>query len=223
MILNMAQQQVGINFEQDLLANLGTQYLSFSELGNEKGTSVFVVELKNPQAFKKALETMLAAPAIQPQLATVLKLEEFLDHTIYTVKNNTSATEIAFSFVDNYFVYGTSTDLRSAIRRASNPQSVSSYEQSPLVKELRTQISSRAFDYSVVDWEKYMTIAFKELSKPEYIRLIQEQWAQSGSPLPPPDFKKLPAADHIASFFNRSYQYTEATDDGIHQRIILKY
>jgi len=223
MILNMAQQQVGINFEQDLLANLGTQYLSFSELGNEKGSSVFVVELKNPQAFKKSLETMLSAPAIQPQLATVLKLEEFLDHTIYTVKNNTSAAEVAFSLVDNYFVYGTSTDLRSVIRRASNPQSASSYEQSPLVKGLRTQISSRAFGFSAIDWEKYMTIALKELSKPEYIRLIQQQWVQSGSPLPPPDFEKLPSADHIASFFNRSYQYTEATDDGLHQRIILKY
>ena len=37
------------------------------------------------------------------------------------------------------------------------------------------------------------------------------------------DFNKLPAADHIASFFNVSYQYAEATDSGLHQRIILKY
>jgi len=223
MILNMLQQQVGINFEQDLLVNLGTQYLSFAELGNEKGTSVIAVELKNPQAFKKALETMLSAPAIQPQLAAVLKLEEFLDHTLYTVKNSTSETEVAFGLVDNYFVYGTPTDLRSAIRRASNSQTTDSYEQSSLVKELRAQVSSRAFAYGAIDWEKYMIIVLKEFSKPQYIRPIQQKWVQSGSPLPPPDFKKLPSADHIASFFNRLYQYTEATDDGLHQRIILKY
>ena len=50
-----------------------------------------------------------------------------------------------------------------------------------------------------------------------------ENWAKSGSPFPPPDLNKLPPATHIASFFNVSYQYAEATDEGIHQRIILKY
>ena len=63
----------------------------------------------------------------------------------------------------------------------------------------------------------------RELNKPGYTDVMVQNWAKSGSPLPPPDFSKLPPADHIASFFNVSYQYAEATSDGIHQQIILKY
>ena len=68
-----------------------------------------------------------------------------------------------------------------------------------------------------------MTVVVRELNNPEYFGLMVQNWAKSGSPFPPPDFNKLPPADHIASFFNVSYQYAEATDEGIHQRIILKY
>ena len=108
-------------------------------------------------------------------------------------------------------------------RESSDTATNESFERSPLVKGLREHVPPRAFGYSAIDWKKNMDVIVREFSKPEYVGLMQQNWAKSGSPLPPPDFEKLPSADHIASFFNVSYQYAEATSDGLHQQIILKY
>ena len=97
------------------------------------------------------------------------------------------------------------------------------FEQTELVQGLRKEVSSSAFGFGAVDWKLNMDAIMAELTKPEYMSLIEQNWATSGSVLPPPDFKKLPSADHIASFFNVSYQYVEANNNGLHQKIILKY
>jgi hypothetical protein len=91
------------------------------------------------------------------------------------------------------------------------------------VAGLRRHVPARAFGFGAVDLKKYMTVIIRELTKPEYVSTLQQNWAKSGSPMPPPDFDKLPPTEHIASFFNVSYQYAEETPKGIHQRIILKY
>jgi hypothetical protein len=91
------------------------------------------------------------------------------------------------------------------------------------VAGLRRHVPTRAFSFGAVDWKKYMTVIVREVTKPEYVTVLNENWAKSGSPIPPPDFNKLPPTEHIASFFNVSYQYAEETPQGIHQRIILKY
>ena len=224
MIVAMIQQQAGINFEQDLLANLGTKYVSFSVAEDDKQTTVIAVELKDGAAFKTGLETMLAAPALQPQVAAGLEIEEFLDHTIYTVNDDDPTDTMAFGVVGNYLLYGQPDGLRQVIRsETSEAAANTSFEQSPLVKGLREHVPSRAFGYSAIDWKKNMAVLVREFSRPEYVGLMQQNWAKSGSALPPPDFSKLPPADHISSFFNISYQYAEATGDGLHQRIILKY
>ena len=88
---------------------------------------------------------------------------------------------------------------------------------------LRQAVPQTAFGYSAVDWKKCMAALIHELTKPDRIQLIQQNWAMRGGPVPPPDFNKLPPADHIASFFNSTYQYIEKKGNGLHQRIILKY
>jgi len=224
MIVAMIQQQAGIDFEQDLLANIGTEYVSFSLTESDRQTSTIAVELKDGMAFKTGLETALAAPALQPQIAAGLEIEEFLDHTIYTVKDDDPESAIAFGVMGDYLLYGQPDGLRQVIRSESSDTATNgSFERSPLVKGLREHVPPRAFGYSAIDWKKNMDVIVREFSKPEYVGLMQQKWAKSGSPLPPPDFDKLPSADHIASFFNVSYQYAEATGDGLHQKIILKY
>jgi len=224
MILAMFQQQAGIDFEQDLLTHLGTQYLSFSIAEDERQVSTIAVELKDGPAFKTGLESILAAPALQPQLAAALETEEFLDHTIYTVKSGDPADAVAFGVAGDYLLYGQPDGLRQVIRSESGAAAAkTTFEQSPLVKGLRQHVPPRAFGYSAIDWKKNMDVLVRELDKPEYVAAMQQNWAKSGSPLPPPEFDKLPPVDHIASFFNVSFQYTEATADGLHQRIILKY
>ncbi len=224
MVMAMVQQQVGIDLEQDLLAHLGTKYLSFSTTEDDQQISVIAVDLKDGAAFKTGLETTMASPMLQAQIATVLNTETFLDHTIYTITDEDPNEELAFSVKGDYLLYGHPAGLRQVIRtQNSDAAANTSFEQSTLVKGLRKHVPSHAFGYSAIDWKKNMDVLVRELSKPEYISIVQQKWAASGSPLPPPDFSKLPTSDHIASFFNVSYQYAEATDEGIHQKIILKY
>ena len=225
MVMAMVQQQVGINLEQDLLAHLGTKYISFSTTENNQQISVIAVNLKDGAAFKAGLETTMASPMLQEQIATALNTETFLDHTIYAINDDEDPKEeLAFSVVGDYLLYGHPSGLRQVIRaQNSDAAANTSFEQSALVKGLRKHVPSHAFGYSAIDWKKNMDVLVRELSKPEYVSIIQQKWATSGSPLPPPDFSKLPTSDHIASFFNVSYQYAEATDEGIHQKIILKY
>jgi hypothetical protein len=224
MILAIVQQQTGINFEQDLLANIGTKYISYSEATGDQQVSVVAVELKDESAFKVGLETALAAPAVQPQVAASLEIETFLDHTLYTLKSADPTETMAFGVSDGYLLYGQPDGLRQVIRRqTSETPAQTNFERSPLVKGLRENIPARAFGYSAIDWKTNMDVIVRELSKPGYVSVMQQNWAKSGSALPPPDFRKLPPAEHIASFFNVSYQYAEASGEGIHQQIILKY
>ncbi len=224
MILAMFQQQAGIDFEQDLLAHIGTQYLSFSIAESDRQVSAIAVELKDGAAFKTGLESLLAAPALKPQLESVLETEEFLDHTIHTVKSDDPESAAAFGVMGGYLLYGQPDGLRQVIRSESSDAAANpSFEHSLLVKGLRQHVPPRAFGYSAIDWKKNMDVLVRELDKPEYVAAMQQNWAKSGSPLPPPEIDKLPPVDHIASFFNVSFQYTEATDTGLHQKIILKY
>ncbi len=224
MAMAMVQQQVGLNLEQDLLAHLGTKYMAFSTTEDNQQISVIAVDLKDGAAFKTGLETTLASPVIQPQIATTLNTEPFLDHTIYTFNADDPSEEAAFSVAGDYLLYGQPAGLRQVIRTQSSDEAANtSFEQSALVKGLRKHVPSQAFGYSAIDWKKNMDVFVRELSKPEYVSIVQQKWAASGSPLPPPDFNKLPASDHIASFFNVSYQYAEASDEGIHHKMILKY
>lgn len=222
-IVAMLQQQAGISLEQDLLSNIGTEYFSFSVAEGDKQMSVIAVELKDGMAFKTGLETALAAPALQPQVAAGLEIEDFLDHTIYSIKEADPEEVIAFAVMNDYLLYGLPDGVRQVIRSESSDATTESFERSPLVKGLRQHVPPRAFGFGAVDWKKNMTVVVRELNNPEYFGLMVQNWAKSGSPFPPPDINKLPPADHIASFFNVSYQYAEATDEGIHQRIILKY
>ncbi len=224
MILGMIQQQAGINLEQELLAHLGTKYVAFSVAEGETQSSVVAVDLKDSMAFKHGIESALSAPAMQPYVASGLELTDFLDHTIYTLKDSDPNDAMGVAIAGDYLLYGDQNGLRQVIRSESSDAAANqNFERSELVRGLRQHVSPRAFGCSVIDWKKNMAVIVQELTKPEYVSLIQQNWARSGSPLPPPDFNKLPPADHIASFFNVSYQYIEAKGNGLHQQIILKY
>ena len=222
MLLMMIQQQAGIDFEQDLLTHLGTKYVSFSVSENKTQISVMAMELKDARGFKQGLETLFAAPALQPQLAAGIETEPFLDHTLYLLNNPDE--DQAFGVAGGYLIFGETEGLRQIIRSLSSETAVNStFEKSALIKGLGAHVPTTGFSFGVLDWKQIMDMLIHELSKPEVIVPIQQKWATSGAALPPPDMKKLPSSDHIASFFNVAYQYIEATKDGLHQRIILKY
>jgi hypothetical protein len=224
MLLAMAQQQTGINFEQDLLSHLGTAYLAFSTPRDNVQSSIIALELKDGIAFRQGLESVLTAPTIAPYVASALEIADFLDYSIYTLKESAPENAIGIAVTDDYLLYGDPEGLRQVIRSiASEAAANMAFEQTELVQGLRKHIQPDAFGFSAIDWKKNMDSIVAELSKPEYIAMMQQYWAKSGSALPPPDFSKLPSADHIASFFNTSYQYIETSRSGLHQKVILKY
>jgi hypothetical protein len=224
MMLAMVQQQAGINFEQDLLAHLGTQYLAFSTPRDNMQSSIIALELNDGIAFRQGLESALTAPMVAPYVASALEIADFLDYSIYTLKAADPTATMGVAVIDDYLLYGDPEGLRQVIRSVANEAAANTaFEQTELVQGLRKQIKPEAFGFSAVDWKKNMDSIVAELSKPEYITALQQYWAKSGSALPPPDFSKLPTADHIASFFNTSYQYIETSPSGLHQKVILKY
>ncbi|MDZ8118918.1 hypothetical protein [Pontiella agarivorans] len=224
MMLAMLQQQTGINLEQDLLENLGTQYLSFSIVENDSASSVIALELKDGMAFKQGLESALTSPSMQPYVAAALDISDFLNHSIYTLKQAPSDEQMGIAVTDDYLLYGNPDGLRQTLRAITSTGAANNaFEQSQLVQGLRRHVPSEAFGFSAIDWKKYMHIIVAELEHGEIPALIMQNWARSGSALPPPDFSKLPTAEHIAQFFNVSYQYIQAGNNGLHQKIILKY
>jgi len=225
MVIGMFMQQTGVDLEQDLLGNLDTPYLSYSQTGEgQPQITMLALELKDSQAFKTALESTLASPTLQMQLANTLETEEFLGHTLYTVKTADPTESMAFGVAGNYLFYSQPEGLRQVLRSlAGEGGEKGSFNRSPLIEGLRAHMPARAFSFGAVDWKKNMAILIRELDKPEFTGAFAQGWATSGAPTPPPDFDKLPSAEHIASFFNLSYQYLEATSDGLHQQILLKY
>lgn len=224
MLLAMIQQQTGINLEQDLLIHLGKKYIAFSTVEENQQISVAAIELKDGISFKKGIDTALSTPGMQPYVASGINLTDFLNHTIYTPKNNNPTESFGFALTDDYLLYGNPNGLRQVIRSLTSEIAANeTFEQNKLVKELRSNVPSRAFAYSAIDWKQSMDTLIKQLSKSEYYEQVQRRWAMSGNPLPPPNFNLIPSSDHIASFFEVSYQYIEATSDGLHQQITLKY
>jgi len=224
MVLSTIRSQIGIDIEQDLLANMGTRYIAFSSPNGDMLASVMALELKDGSAFRNALETVMASPMVEPQVTAVMDTINFLDRTLYVSKTTEAADAIAFSVTGNYLLYGHPDAVRQVIRSqsseaASNPR----LEENAMVRGLRQHVPGTAFGYSAIDWKKSMPFIIRELTQPQRIRIIQERWARSGAALPPPDFNKLPPTDHLASFFNTSYLYIERTNQGLHQQIILKY
>jgi hypothetical protein len=224
MVLNLFMQQTGVDIEQDLLAHLDTQYLSYHQIKEESPQStVFALALKDRLAFKTALGSILTSPTLQMQLANILETEEFLDHTLYIIKADNPSESVAFGVADNYLFYSHPAELRQVIRSLNSEDSNGLSNASPLLKELHQHISSRAFSFGATNWQKNMVILIRELNNPEIAEAVARGWALQDLAFPQPNFSKLPAAKHIASFFNISYQYVEATDDGLHQKILLKY
>ncbi len=224
MALAMIRQQVGIDVEHDLLAHMGTKYLSFSVIENNELLSVYAIDLKDGQAFLNGFENLMAAPAIQPQIAAAFDTGDFLGHMLYVSKSTDPSEQIAFAIVGDHFLYGQPDGVRQVIRNLSRETAENSrFEQNALVQGLRRHVPDDAFGYSVVDWKKNMPFIVQELNKPAMRRTIMQRWTSSGIALPPPDFSKLPPSDHLASFFNTSYQYVEKTDQGLHHMVIVKY
>ena len=224
MMLALLRQQTGIDVEQDLLVHLGTRYFTFSAMEADTLLSVTAIDLKDSQAFRHGLEASLASPSLQAQVAMLLETTDFLGHSLYISKNIAPSEAISFTVMGNYLLYGQPDGLRQVIRSETGGAAPGlAFERTELVKGMRQAVPQSAFGYSAIDWKKCMASLIRELTKPDRIRLIQQKWATRGGPLPPPDFNKLPPADHIASFFNTTFQYIEKTGDGLHQQIILKY
>jgi len=224
MLMSFFAQQTGVDVGEGLLNQMGTRYLSFSTSRNGKTLTLSALDLKDGATFDRNLQTLIAAPALAQQVNALIETNRFLDRVVYQTKTENPADSISFCVVDNYLFYGAPDALRQALRNLSSEESGNrDFEQSNLVRQLRKEVPDTAFGFGAVDWKRNMRTVVRELSKPRYADAIRQRWATSGSALPPPDMEKLPSAEHLASFFNLSFQYLEATDKGLHFHSTLKY
>lgn len=223
LLLGMVRQQAGIDLEMDLLANMGNKFISFGVVEDDQYVSNFAIELKDSRAFKRALETALTSPGLKPQMDLVLETVDFIDQTLYVSKDTEPSESFAFAVVNDLLLYGSPSAVRQVIRDLNSGTATRSrIENTELAKGLRQYVPSSAFGFGAIDWKKCMTFLIRALDNEYVVQMVSQEWAISGAPIPPPDFSKLPPADHIASFFNITYTYVEKSPEGLHQRIILK-
>ncbi|MBN2162352.1 MAG: hypothetical protein JW713_05355, partial [Pontiellaceae bacterium] len=223
-MITLMRQQLGIDIEQDLLSHMDTRYLYFTIPDNDDTISAIAFELKDSRAFKEGLETAISSPALQPQVEALFETVDLLDHTMYINRRMDPAESAAFAVAGDYLLYGHPDTVRHVIRTiAGETEANTRFEQSEMVQGLRRNISRNAFGFTAIDWKRQAAYLVRMLAEPQVCRQMHQSWAGSGIPVPPPDFEKLPPAEHLATFFNKTYQYVEKTDRGLHQHIILNY
>ena len=222
-ILLTTKQQQGIDIETDLIANLGTKYISYSVVNNGVLDNLLAWKLNDSAAFQKALTTLFSAPSIQPKVMASLEAETFLDQTIYLTKNLPENEKEAFSILNGYLFYGSPDALRQAIRTLQSDTTESSIDSSPLVQGLRKNMLPNASLLNAVNWNEGLKTFLRLLSTPEFQAGFEAGWENSAASKTPPDFSKLPPADHLASFFKNTYQYMRAIPTGLQHRIIFEY
>ncbi len=224
MVVATIQQQTGINLERDLFANIGNRWIGFTTSENSEQVSVIAIELKTPLAFKTGLETALSAPVLQEQVARVLEIEEFLDCVLYTIKSPTGKSTFAFGISGNNLFLSQPNGLRQVIRTQNNDDSANcSLENSPFIRGLLQYLPSNAFSFSALDMKKNMKNFVHQFNNPHILALMGKHWKWNGRSLKRPNFDQMPTSEHIASFFNIVYGYSERTDEGIHRQIVWKY
>jgi len=222
--LQMIRQNFGIDIEQDIINHLGTQILSFSCEGSDTPGGIVALELKNEKAFKKSIETLFAHPALQAELAQTFDVKTFLEHTVYSTKEAISeGKSIAFTFVDGYFVYGMTEQVRNVIRTSNLAKGASNYESAPLIQSLVSKIPPNAFGYLLIDMKKYLALLADNFQDPIMNSVLTEAFREIDSEVLDIQSSKLPSGDYFASFFKVLYGYSEPSPTGLHSRFILEY
>ena len=225
LVISSFEQQTGLNFTEQILENLDTAYLSYSIEDEGVQKNLLGFELKDGQAFQQTIDSLMANPTVQPQLEVVLETESFLDQPIYLVKNLPPESAVAFAVSGSYLFYGHPDALRQAIRAINRDTPADKpFGASKLAQGLQNFLSPKAFGFSGIDWKKNMRLLIQKIQSQKFAEDFKQGWNRgAGKKIPPPDFSKLPPADHMASFFNRSYQQTQASPTGLHQEIVLEY
>ena len=222
MMLAMVRQQAGVDFELDLLAHLGTEFICYSVVENEQPYDVFAFELKDSVAFKRGLETVLGAPVVQPQVDMMFETVNFLDHTLYVTKDTEPGESFAFTILENYLILGQAEGVRQALRTNGRESDTAfRLEKLPIVREMHRMVPSTAFRITMVDTRKLISFAVQQLLKEEVVESVLET-LEYEIPACTPDFSKLPSAEHLGSFFKPIYSYGEKTESGLHIRAVME-
>ena len=217
------RQMFGMDLEMDLLDHFGSECVSYYTLENTQMVTVVAVELKNGEAFKRGLEMLMNSPLMQMQLNGVIDTVDFVDHTLYVTTEEVTPEAVAFTVMNNRFLYGSAEGVRQAVRSHSRAKGVPvNLERMELLSDTKRFVPSNAFGFSVVDTKQLIMFVSRILANDEIADLVREGWNSSEMPIPAPDFNKLPAPEHLASFFDKIYGYAEKTPQGLHLRGILR-
>lgn len=199
----VAQQLCAVDFQQELLNPFGNIALSYNAPGAETPRAGVALELNSGNTLKNALDKILATPSLAQQTAAI-KQETFRDVTLYELSNIQSEDPVTLAILPDYFLYGTSENVRTMIRAIQVPSDSASYLNNELIQELTARAPDTACALGAIKGKEYAGIFLQELQKPQYrSRIEQSEWS--------PDFDKLPSSQHIGSFFRNAFSWTEAS------------
>ncbi len=220
-IMTMVRRETGVDFEMDLLAHLGTEYIYYSIPESNRARDLIAFNLKNSDAIKRTIEAILGAPAVKPQTEMILETVDFLDHTLYLTSDLITEPEaqLAFSVIDDYLIIGNTESVQQALRSVGKPSTLS---QNPIVRDSRNMIPSSAFQFSLFDAPKYIKFLADLIQTEEFAMMLDDYFYTVDIPISLPDLSKMPPAEHLASFFKAVYSYSEKTPEGIHIRAVIQ-
>ncbi|NLX26913.1 MAG: DUF3352 domain-containing protein [Lentisphaerae bacterium] len=220
-VMTMFSRETGVDFEMDLLAHMGTEYTYYSLSEGERVKDLVAFSLKNSDAIKRTIEAILRAPAVKPQAEMIIETVDFLDHTLYLTSDLVTEPEaqLAFSVIDGYLIIGNTETVQQALRSVGKPSTLS---QNPIIRNFRNMIPSTAFRFSLFDAKRYIKFLAELMQTEEYIMMLDDYLYMNDIPISLPDLTKMPPAEHLASFFETIYSYSEKTPEGIHIRAVIK-
>lgn len=220
---------LGVDLGNDLLAHLGTQYLSLMTLRDDTVFEVGALEVRNEEALKASIEKMFSADApLRTRLAGALKTEEIRGHRLYLLpKAEDPEQKSAVAVAGGYLLLGDAEGVRAALTGLISSQSRRFYGRPEMV-QLQKLTPSVAMAYSFTDLPRLI----KALSTTMDALRDQGVLAPLVSGLGGGalanftrglDVSKIPDLSHVATFFGPLFSHTQFQDGVLRSRSECRY
>lgn len=177
---------IGIDIDRELLANLDTQYISFSASEDGKPVSVSCIRLNNEAGLKGTLAKLFADTGnFRKSLGEMLRVEEFRGSTMYIFDQpevqmppeteedepvqeepKAGVESKALTVGGGFLFYGEEPGVRMVLRSLdATAGKGEAFYASPLARELRRLVPSNSIGYSMVDWQAFIKTFLAEVNK----------------------------------------------------------
>jgi hypothetical protein len=179
--LTAASQMLQVDIERDIVANLDTVLISYSQLEGIQDESLYAWQLRNSMAMEKTLGKLFAEGAwLRRMMKDNFERLDLQEHIVYSFKipqyqgplNETSSNNLpvikpvsyGITIVDGDLVFGRLNLIRSFIHGSRDNKTGQKFYQSPLFTQMIQRVPDNAVGYGfsdVTQWIKPAVNFFK--------------------------------------------------------------